>query len=81
MSLISNQFKQLINKTASVSSNDSKLARVTRIDDLGVYIMFYGEETESQKPYKRLSNYIPSVGDTIMLVNINNSYVITGKVI
>lgn len=56
MSLISNQFKQLINKTASVNSNDSKLARVTRIDDSGVYIIFYGEETESQKPYKRLSS-------------------------
>lgn len=47
----------------------------------GIFIQFYGEDTPSQKPFKRLGSYSPTVGDTVVLQNINGSYVITGKVV
>jgi len=81
MSIGSNNFKILLGKAGEKNPEKSRLAVVNKIENGQAYITFYGEEVPSQKPYKRLSTYIPSAGDTVVLVKINNSYVIIGKVV
>lgn len=81
MSLISNLLYKQISNAGETDQKGSKMATVTSVSGSNVYIQFYGETSASQKPYKRLSSYTPTVGDTVILQNINNSYVITGKVV
>ena len=50
-------------------------------DDEKIYLTFHGETEQSSKPTKRLSSYNAAVGDVVVVQNINNSYVITGKVV
>lgn len=81
MSLISNLLYKEIAKAAVTNDKTSRMAVVTSISGGDTYIQFYGEDTPSQKPYKRLGSYSPTVNDVVVLQNINNSYVITGKVV
>ena len=82
MSLVSNN---LIRNISSINNNNEKttrLAIVTQIDDdEKIYLTFHGETDQSNKPTKRLSSYNAAVGDIVVVQNINNSYVITGKVV
>ena len=72
MSLKSNEFFQNFN---SDEKSNIRLAKVTQIEGENVYITFFGEDIQSGKPYKILSNYNPTVGDTV-----NGSWIILGKV-
>ena len=44
-------------------------------------VKFDGEETASQKNYKRLGSYTLTNGDRVLLVRIAGTYIILGKVI
>lgn len=80
MSLLSNLLYKQIAQAQPQQEKGSRMATVTSTTG-GIFIQFYGEDTPSQKPFKRLGSYSPTVGDTVVLQNINGSYVITGKVV
>lgn len=80
MSLLSNLLYKQISNAQPQQEKNTRMATVTSTTD-GVFIQFYGEDTPSLKPFKRLASYTPTVGDTVCLQNINGSYVITGKVV
>lgn len=81
MSLISNILYKQIAQAGATDSGESKLAIVKSSSGSGVMLQFYGEDSQSSKPYKRLSSYTPVSGDVVMVQKINGSYVITGKVV
>lgn len=81
MSLISNLLYKQIAQAGTTESSESKLAVVKSSSSAGVILQFYGEDTASSKPYKRLGSYSPTNGDVVMVQKINGSYVITGKVV
>lgn len=58
-----------------------RMAVVTAYSSGKVYLTFYGEETQREKSYKRLSSYSPVVGDTVICAKLNGSYTILGKVV
>lgn len=58
-----------------------RMAVVTAIQDGRPVIRFSGETKPSQKPYKRLDAYNPTVGDKVILAKLSGSYVILGKVV
>lgn len=47
----------------------------------GGKVKFDGEESASQKTYKRLGSYTLTNGDRVLLVRISGTYVVLGKVI
>ncbi len=58
-----------------------KIAKVTSLFENGCpKLTFVGEEQESNKKYSYLYSYIPKVGDTVILIKTNNTYVILGEV-
>lgn len=59
------------------AAGSHKLATVTAA---GPYVTFFGEDVQSSKIQKKLSSYTPVVNDTVLLANINGTYVILGKV-
>lgn len=80
MSLNSNALSRLINdKQVQNSSSTVKMGIVVAVEE-GIKILFYGESEPSQKSYKRLSSYTPAINDVVVLLAVNNSYVIIGKV-
>ena len=81
MSLLSNDLLNQITQAGQTETKTTRMARVTSIVNDEVFIQFYGEDTPSQKPFKRLGSYTPAVNDVVILANINNSYIITGKVV
>lgn len=77
MSLDSNKFlKQMSQKKEEIF----RLANVTEVTEGQVYITFYGEDSQSEKPYKILSSYNPAVGDVVCVAKINTSWLILGKI-
>ena len=44
-------------------------------------VQFDGEDTPSQKTYKRLGSYTITDGDRVLLARLSGSYIILGKVI
>lgn len=58
-----------------------RMATVTSYANGKVYLTFYGEESQREKPYKRLASYTPNVGDTVIVAKLNKSYTIMGKVV
>lgn len=58
-----------------------KMATVTRVVNSHPLLQFYGEETNSEKEYRQLSSYSPSVGDVVCLAKIGNSWLVLGKII
>lgn len=80
MSIKSNDLLSTIKSASSSPSESARLGTVTGAGD-ALKIKFYGDEVASQKSYKRLSSYSPSVGDTVLIVNVNGSYVVVGKVV
>lgn len=81
MSLVSNNLIRNISSINEKTEKVTRLATVTQIDDEKIYLTFHGETEQSSKPTKRLSSYNAAVGDVVVVQNINNSYVITGKVV
>ena len=81
MSLASNNLIKNISSITEKTEKTTRLATVTQINDEKIYLTFYGETEQSCKPTKRLSSYNAAVGDIVVVQNINNSYVITGKVV
>lgn len=81
MSLLSNSLYKQISQAGEQEEKTNRMATISSIDNDNVYIQFYGESSPSLKPFKRLDSYTPTVGDTVVLQNINGSYVITGKVV
>lgn len=58
-----------------------KLAKVESLNENGIPIIrFFGEETTSEKTYKMIKGYNPTVGDTVLLAILETSYIIIGKV-
>lgn len=58
-----------------------KIATVTSLFEDGCpKITFVGEEQESSKKYPFLYNYIPTIGDIILLVKTNSTYIIQDKI-
>lgn len=57
------------------------MATVTSISNGRPYVRFYGENAPSQKPYKYISSYVPTVGDKVLMIRAGASYVIMGKVV
>lgn len=81
MSLLSNALYNQISQASESKDPSTRLARVTSSNGSGVFLQFYGDDTASQKPFKRLDSYTPSSGDTVLVQQINGSFVITGKVV
>ena len=77
MSLQSNDF---VKQMSENRSNEFRLANVSEVLNGETYLTFYGEDTQSEKPYKILNNYNPVVGDTVCVVRINESWLVLGKV-
>lgn len=44
-------------------------------------VKFDGETTPSQKKYKRLASYTPSVGDRVVIASVSGTYVVLGKTV
>lgn len=80
MSLRSNEFLKGLNNSGTKNLS-VKLATVTGSAAAGVYVKFFGDESTSSKSYKRVASYEPAAGDTVALININDSYLIIGKVV
>lgn len=79
--MTSNDFANALKNYEDKSTNSFRMATVTRIKSGKIYLTFYGEETEREKSYKRLSSYVPAVGDVVMCAMLNGSYTILGKVV
>ena len=77
MSIKSNEF---MNQMKHDSETSFRLAIVTEVTESELYLTFYGEDTQSEKTYKMLSNYKPVVGDTVCVARINESWLVLGKV-
>ena len=77
MSLGSNDFKKQMKESKDVVL---RLAKVTNVDVGALYLAFYGEDVQSEKPYKLLSSYNPAVGDTVCVAKVNESWLVLGKV-
>jgi len=58
-----------------------RMAVVSSISSGRPYIRFYGENAASQKPYKYLQSYTPTVGDKVLVARVSKTYVILGKVV
>ena len=81
MSLNSNKLLNTITNSKKEEEAQTRMAVVSSIRSVKIYLTFYGEEEMSQKPYKRLDSYMPSIGDTVVLQKVGSSYLITGKVV
>ena len=81
MSLNSNKLLNTITNSKKEEEAQTRMAVVSSIRGGNIYLTFYGEEEMSQKPYKRLDSYMPSIGDTVVLQRVGSSYLITGKVV
>lgn len=80
MSLLSNDLLETIRGAGPQTEAGVRLAEVVSTDSSGTKIKFYGEETASQKKYKRINTYTPASGDKVLMVNVNGSFLIIGKV-
>ena len=80
MSLLSDSLYNDISQAGQTEEKKTKMATVTSVTG-GLFIQFYGETTPSLKPFKRLGSYSPTVGDVVIVQNINGSYIVTGKVV
>ena len=80
MSLLSDSLYDEISKAGQIDEKKTRMATVSSVTG-GLFIQFYGESTPSLKPFKRLGSYSPTVGDTVIVQNINGSYIVTGKVV
>lgn len=80
MSLQSNELLKVLGENRT---NEAlfKMATVTEIVNSHPLLQFYGEETKSEKEYRRLSSYSPAVGDVVCLAKISNSWLVLGKII
>lgn len=59
----------------------TRMATVVSTSAAGTIVRFDGEDVASGKPYKRCSSYTPAVGDRVVMLRVNASYVIEGAVI
>lgn len=58
-----------------------KLAEVIDFFENGAaQVQFHGEEDPSVKEYPFLSSYIPALGDTVLMKQVGDSYVIMGSI-
>ncbi len=46
----------------------------------GLTIIIDGETSATEKSYRYLSSYTPTVGDRILIVQVGDSYVVLGKI-
>ena len=82
MSLNANEFwKQMHLPKEQSNEPIFKIATVTNATSGKTYLTFYGEDVQSQKPYKRLSSYSPVKGDCVCVARINRSWLILGKIV
>lgn len=80
MSISSNNLLKTIVSATDKETQNAKLAIVSDVSSNGAKLRFYGDDIVSQKHFKRLSSYVPNQGDTVLVINVNGSYVIAGKV-
>ncbi len=72
----------LIALNQSPDEKGLKLAKVTELFQSGtVKIQFYGEDTPSEKEYSYLASYTPSIGDTVLLIPMAETYIVLGKIL
>lgn len=79
MSLMKNAIISAVNVNGVQKMNE-RMATVTGVTG-GLYLQFYGEDEPSSKSYKRLNSYVPAVGDVVLVLQVNKSYVVMGKVV
>ena len=77
MSMKSNEFMK---QMKGENENHFRLATVTSVVTNELYLTFYGEDGQSEKPYKYLSSYNPAIGDTVCVARVNESWLVLGKV-
>lgn len=58
----------------------TKLGKVTSVSGGKTFIRFDGEDSASTKGYMKLSSYSPTVGDRVILLRCNGTYIILGKI-
>lgn len=64
----------------SSTEDNYKIATVTSFFENGCpKLTFKGEEQESNKKYSYLYSYIPTLGDEVLLMKTNKTYIILGK--
>ena len=81
MSIASNKLLKAI-QTTQQPENTVRLAKVNRTVGSSTYVQFYGETEPSQMPFKKTSDVgAVSVGTTVIMTKINNSYIITGRIV
>lgn len=80
MSLLSNDLLETIKESSDKPAPNVRLAEITRSDGTGNYVKFYGDDSASKKSYKKLASYSPEIGDTVLMINVNGSFLIAGKV-
>ncbi len=57
-----------------------RMAIVTGNDTGGVILRFIGENTPSEKRYRRIKSYQPQAGDRVLLAQVGATYVILGAI-
>jgi hypothetical protein len=57
-----------------------KIAKVTSIVD-GLKVQFTEDSSPSTLKYKRIATYTPAIGDTVLMLKINTTYICLGKVV
>lgn len=67
-------------KNTSIESNYSIATVTSLFEDKCPKLTFIGEEVESSKKYSYIYTYIPSIGDNVLLIRANDTYVIIGKI-
>ena len=77
MSMKSNEFMK---QMKGENENYFRLATVASVVTNELYLTFYGEDGQSEKPYKYLSSYNPAIGDTVCVARVNESWLVLGKV-
>lgn len=65
----------------NIPEDTYKIAIVTSFFENGCpRLTFLGEEQESNKKYSYIYTYIPAIGDNVLLMKTNKTYIILGKI-
>lgn len=82
MKLYSSAIEQKQDEINQITQEENyKIAKVTNLFEDGCpKLTFVGEEEESNKKYSYIYSYIPTIGDDVLLIKANNTYIIIGKV-
>lgn len=82
MSLASNMLLKNIQGSSPTDDKNTRLAKVYSATSTGARLIFAGETEPSQMSYKMLNTVgTLTAGQTVILTRVNNSYIITGRIV